>query len=183
VGEHLLLVGMMGTGKSTTGRILAARLGRPHVDTDEEVERRTGVSVREVFAAQGEPAFRRHEAAVLASVLASDVPSVVSVGGGAVLDPVNRDAMRAAGTVVWLRARPDTLAQRVGDAQDRPLLGAVSGDARRRELVRIDASRRALYDDVAMVTVDVDRLDPAAAADWVIASVGRAECDQREVHP
>ena len=170
MGEHLLLVGMMGSGKTTTARTVAERLGRPCVDTDEEIERRAGATVRDIFSSEGEAAFRRREADVLGSALASEVPSVVSVGGGAVLDAANRVALRASGTVVWLRARPDTLARRVGNADDRPLLGRVTGDDRRRELARIDEARRALYEEVATVTVDVDDLGPSAVADAVAAS-------------
>jgi shikimate kinase len=167
VGEHLLLVGMMGSGKTTTAHTVAQRLGRPCIDTDEEVERRAGTSVSDIFSSEGEAAFRRREAVVLEAALASEVPSVVSVGGGAVLDAANRAAMRASGTVVWLRARPETLAHRVGDADDRPLLGAVLGDDRGRELARIGEARRVLYEEVATVTVDVDDLGPSAVADVV----------------
>jgi shikimate kinase len=109
VAERLLLVGMMGAGKSTVARLAAARLGWAWVDTDTEVARTAGASIPDLFARHGEPAFRLEESRVLADVLRGDGPLVVSVGGGAVLDEANRAAMRAAGTVVWLRARPETL--------------------------------------------------------------------------
>jgi shikimate kinase len=174
VSEHLLLVGMMGAGKSTTGRILAERLGRPSVDTDEEVGRRAGSTVSEIFSSQGESAFRGHESEALRAALASDVASVVSVGGGAVLDPGNRAAMRASGAVVWLRARPDTLWRRVAEATDRPLLAGSTGEERRAELERIDADRRALYEGVATVVVAVDDLTPSVVADRVIVALRAA---------
>jgi shikimate kinase len=172
VGEHLLLVGMMGAGKTTTGQMVAHRLGRPYLDTDDEVERRAGAAVSEVFSSQGEGAFRRLEADVLEVALASEVPSVVSVGGGAVLDPANRAALRHSGTVVWLRARPETLGARLGDAIDRPLLAASVGDDRQLELARICADRTELYDEVATVVVDVDDLAPPDVADLVVAALG-----------
>ena len=167
MAEHLLLVGMMGAGKSTVARLVAPRLGRPLVDTDEEVERITGSSVSEIFSTRGEAAFRAEEARALATVLAGPVPSVVSVGGGVVLDPEQRTALRHGGTVVWLRARPDTLARRVGRHAHRPLLvGAEGGPAA--ALARIDAERRALYEEVADVVIDVDDLAPGAVADRVL---------------
>jgi len=167
VAEHLLLVGMMGSGKSTVARLVAGRLGRPHVDTDEEVERVAGMSVSEIFSTRGEAAFRAEEARALATVLAGAVPSVISVGGGIVLHPEPRAALRRGGTVVWLRARPETLARRVGRHAQRPLLvGAAGGPAA--ALARIDAERRALYEEVADVVIDVDDLAPGAVADRVL---------------
>jgi len=169
VAERLLLVGMMGAGKSTVGRAVASRLGWPHRDTDAEIVRRAGATVPELFAARGEPAFRRLESEVLAAVLTEPGPCVVSVGGGAVLDPGNRAALGRAGTVVWLRARPATLAGRVGSGRGRPLLGGPDGAAG--ALARIEAERRAVYAEVATAVVDVDELDTAAVADRVLAVV------------
>ena len=167
MAEHLLLVGMMGAGKSTVGRLVAARLGRPHVDTDSEVERRAGISVRAIFSTRGEESFRLEESRVLAEVLAGDVPAVVSVGGGAVLDPADRMAMHDGGTVVWLRARPETLARRVGRTDDRPLLAGAAGETTA-VLARIEAERRPLYEEVAAEVIDVDGLTATEVADRVL---------------
>ncbi|MGH9093097.1 MAG: shikimate kinase, partial [Acidimicrobiales bacterium] len=111
---RLLLVGMMGAGKTTVGRLLADRLGCAYLDSDAQVEAATGRTVPDLFETVGEPAFREAEAAALREALAGDRPVVVSVAGGAVLDPANRDLLRRSGTVVWLRAHPATLAARVG---------------------------------------------------------------------
>ena len=104
---RLLLVGMMGSGKTTVGHLAAARLGWPHLDSDAEVEQATGQSVPEIFVNQGEPAFRAAETAALVRALGVE-PVVVSVAGGAVLDPQNRQLIRESGTVVWLRADVET---------------------------------------------------------------------------
>jgi shikimate kinase len=175
VAEHLLLVGMMGAGKSTVARLVAARLGRPHVDTDVEVERVAGSTVSELFSTRGEAGFRAAESVVLTEVLARSVPAVISVGGGAVLDPSQRRALRASGPVVWLRARPDTLARRVGRGAGRPLLVARGGGPSEEPagaLARIDGERRALYEEVASVVIDVDDLTPGAVAERVVSAVG-----------
>jgi shikimate kinase len=169
--QHLLLVGMMGAGKSTVALLVARRLCRPCVDTDEEVERVVGRSVSAIFSSRGEAWFRVEESRVLAAVLGDPVPAVVSVGGGAVLDPVHRVALRAAGTVVWLRARPETLARRVGRNVDRPLLAAAAGGPAV-ALARIEAERRPLYEEVASEVIDVDDLTPDAVADRVLAVTG-----------
>ena len=157
----------MGTGKSTVGRLVATRLGRPHVDIDREVEKAAGESVSAIFSSRGEAWFRAEECRVLANALAGAVPTVVSVGGGAVLDSVNREALRHGGTVVWLRARPETLARRVGRTADRPLLAGEAGGASE-VLARIEAARRALYEEVATEVIDVDDLTARAVADQVV---------------
>ena len=114
MGNHVLLVGMMGSGKSTVGRVVAERMRRPFRDSDTDVELRTGKSVPEIFAERGEPAFRGEERAALGAALACPVPSVVAVAGGAVLDPETRRRLRSAGVVVWLDVAPHALAERVG---------------------------------------------------------------------
>jgi len=171
VPEHIVLVGMMGAGKSTVGRLLARRLGRPHVDTDRVVEQESGMSIPDLFASRGEGAFRSWESKVLADTLAGPGATVVSVGGGAVLDPDNRARLRRAGTVVWLRARPDTLARRVGRGATRPLLASDDAGAAVEVLRRIDAERRPLYEEVADVTVDVDARTLEAVTDAVARAV------------
>lgn len=143
---------MMGSGKTTVGRALARRLRRPHFDSDAQVQERTGMTVPEIFEARGEAAFRAEEAAVLAEAVASPEPAVISVAGGAVLDPANRKVLAEGGTVVWLRATVDTLSRRVGDGRGRPLLA----DDPRGALARLYEERRPLYEELADVVIDVD---------------------------
>ena len=167
---RVLLVGMMGAGKTTTGHLLAERLGWRYRDSDADVEASTGLTVPELFARDGEAAFRQAEADVLADACADPEPSVVSVAGGAVLRPDNRRLIAACGTVVWLRARPETLAARVGAGEGRPLLGDDPAEA----LERLDAVRAPLYAEVADLVIDVDELPAADVARRILAAVGAA---------
>lgn len=162
--RHLVLVGMMGSGKSTVGKRCAERLQRPLVDTDEIVEALAGASVAEVFTRDGEAAFRELERQAVADACAAPEPTVIAAGGGAVLDADNRARLRAAGLVVWLQASPAQLAVRVGDARTRPLLhnGAAS------TLERLDSLRRPAYEAAAHEVVDTSGLAINAVVDAVL---------------
>lgn len=162
---RILLIGMMGAGKSTVGRLLAERLSCAYLDSDAQVEAATGRSVVELFEKVGERGFREAESKALADALSSPGPLVVSVAGGAVLDPANRAMIREAGTVVWLRADPATLADRLGEGSGRPL---IAGDPAG-ELGRLDRVRRPLYAELADMVIDVDHLPAATVADRVLA--------------
>lgn len=164
---RILLVGMMGAGKTTVGRALAQRFGWPYLDSDEEVRRRTGRTVPQIFAELGEAAFRAEESAVLAEACASPHPVVVSVAGGAVLDPGNRELLARSGQVVWLRASLATLTQRVGDGRTRPLLGDDPAAA----LARLYPERARIYEEVAAVVVDVDGVPTDRVVDRVAQAV------------
>jgi shikimate kinase len=170
----LVLVGMMGAGKSTVARLTAKRLGWGWVDIDSEVARTGNASVADLFARHGEAHFRQEEARALKAVLRRDEPLVISVGGGAVLDQGNRNALREAGTVVWLRALPETLIKRVHDGAGRPLLVGDTTEERTETLRRLDGERRALYAEVADEIVDVDWLSTQNVVERVLASVGPA---------
>lgn len=164
---RVLLIGMMGAGKTTTGRLLAQRLHWPYLDSDEEIERQTGKTVPEIWKDQGEPAFRVEESRVLAQACSSDGPVVVSVAGGAVLDPANRDLIRRSGLVVWLRADVATLAGRVGSGAGRPLLEEGAAAA----LDRLLKQRAPIYEKLADVTFDVDRLSPPQVVERIVEAV------------
>jgi shikimate kinase len=164
------LVGMMGAGKSTVGALLARRLGRPFVDSDEEVERAAGRSVAEIFASDGEAAFRRLEREVVESHLGE--AAVVALGGGAIADAGLRAAVAASGTLVYLRAEEATLLRRLGDCETRPLLaGGDAGERRARLRALLDA-RRETYES-ADVVVATDGLEPAAVAEAVARALER----------
>jgi shikimate kinase len=154
------LVGMPGSGKSTVGKELAGRLGVPFVDLDAEIERREGRSVPEIFASQGEAAFRALEAAELVRAGAQD-PSVVACGGGVVLEPANRITLRNTGTCVFLDVPLEELRRRVRPAADRPLI------QREGDLERLRESREPLYREFAAHVVD-GRGDPDVVAEAIV---------------
>jgi shikimate kinase len=159
---------MMGAGKTSVGRRVARQLGREFLDSDDQVEARTGRTVREIFESDGEPAFRALETEALAAALQRSEPVVVAAAGGVVLNAENRRLLRQAGTVVWLHADPSVLAGRVGSSDHRPLLG----DDPAGVLARMERERAALYREVADHIVDVGErsLDGAVAAVLEVAT-------------
>jgi shikimate kinase len=169
--SHLVLVGLMGSGKTTVGRRCADKLGRRFVDTDELVVTLAGMPVPEIFAIHGEAAFRSFEKEAVADIAASPEPLVVATGGGAALDPDNRRRLRAAGVVIWLRASVDALVRRVGDDSNRPLL---AGDPRG-ALTRLDAARAGAYDAIAHLDVDTTDRDIDAVVTAVLDAYADAE--------
>jgi shikimate kinase len=168
----VFLVGMMGVGKTTAGRLLAELLGWDHVDSDDEVVRVAGRPFVELWDAGGEAGFRRLEAEVVADLAARPGHAVVALGGGAVLDPRTREAIKSAGLVVWLRADPDTLTKRVGDGGGRPLLRSGPAQALR----HLSETRAPVYEGVADLTFDVDRMNPREVAREIASAVRRAPC-------
>lgn len=161
----IVLVGAPGSGKSTVGALVANRLGVEFVDVDAVIEARAGKSVAEIFADDGEPAFRAVEEHTTQELLASPGVGVLSLGGGAVTSPSIRTAL-AGHRVIWLKVSAAEAARRVGFNEARPLLlGNVRG-----QLVRLLAERAPLYAAVASETVDTDHTDPADLAARVLGS-------------
>jgi shikimate kinase len=154
------LVGMPGSGKSTVGGEVAGRLGVPFVDLDAEIERRSGESVPDIFAREGEAGFRVLEARELVDASRND-PSVVACGGGVVLEPANRITLRNTGTCVYLDVPLAVLQDRVRPAADRPLIRS-DGD-----LARLLAEREPLYREFAAHVVDGSG-PPGEVADAIV---------------
>jgi len=165
--RHVVLVGMMGSGKTTVGSRLARRLDRRFVDSDDQVERRTGRTVRQIFEQDGEAAFRLHESEAIAEALASEEPAVIAAAGGTVLDEKNRRLMRECGVVVWLRAEPATLAERAVRGDHRPLLA----DEPAMVIHRLAGERHDLYTDVAHHVVEVGDRRPDEVVDAVLEAL------------
>ncbi len=158
---HVVLVGMMGVGKTTVGRRVAAGLHRAFVDGDHELEGRSGRSVARWFAEDGEAGFRAAEAEVLADLLDRPAPSVVATGGGVVTVEASRIRLsRPDALVVWLRAEPAFLLSRAKQRPGRPLL---AGDDPLGALTRLCAERAPWYEQVADLTIDVAPVYAAGA--------------------
>ena len=132
----VVLVGLMGAGKTRVGRRLAEKLGLPFLDTDQEIEAETGKMIAELFAQIGEPAFRDGERRMIARLLQGPA-KIVATGGGAFMDPRTRDTIRERGLSVWLRADLDTLVARTARSQKRPLLQGVDRPAKLAELMAL----------------------------------------------
>ena len=132
----IILVGLMGAGKTRVGRRLAERLGLPFVDTDHEIEAKNGMTISELFTRIGETAFREGERRTIASLMGQSA-SVIATGGGAFIDPRTRAAMLESGLVVWLRADLDTLVARTARSNKRPLLNGVDREAKLAELMAL----------------------------------------------
>ena len=165
-GRSIVLVGIMGAGKTSIGRRLAARLGMPFLDADAEIEAAAGCTVSELFARYGEPAFRDGERRVIHRLLSAE-PLVLALGGGAFLDPTTRATVRREGVSVWLRCKLPTLVRRVAGRDHRPLLA--NGDAAE-ILDRLMRVRHPIYAE-ADIVVDCGDESPDTTTGRVLDAV------------
>ncbi len=159
----VVLVGFMGAGKSTVGRLLAQRLGVPFADSDDVIGQRAGRPPREIFATQGEAAFRALERDVVRELVSAGGAGVVALGGGAVEDPSTREVLRQA-RVVYLEVSFARVLARVGRDPGRPVLA-------RPDLPEVFAARQSAYRAVADVTVATDALAPPQVAERVLTAL------------
>ena len=162
----IVLIGPMGSGKTTVGGLVAERLGSAVRDTDHDVEATTGREISEIFVDDGEAAFRALERAAVAEALATH-DGVLALGGGAVLDPDTRDLL-AGHDVVFLRVGLSDAVKRVGLGTSRPLL---LGNVRGRIKTLLD-ERTPVYESVATLTVETDGREPQEVADEIVAALG-----------
>ncbi|MGZ5873323.1 MAG: shikimate kinase [Bradyrhizobium sp.] len=140
-GRSVVLVGMMGAGKSTIGRRLSTRLGLPFLDADAEIEAAAGMSIPDIFESRGEPDFRDGEARVIARLLDSG-PAVLATGGGAFMREETRDRIRDKAVSIWLKADADIIMRRVKRRSDRPLLQTADPEA---TVERLISQREPIY--------------------------------------
>lgn len=160
----IVVVGAPGSGKSTVGRLLAERLGLPFTDVDTVIEQRAGKPIAEIFADDGERAFRELETATTLELLAG--PGVLSLGGGAVTSARIRESL-SGHRVIWLKVSAGAAAKRVGLNTARPLLlGNVRG-----KLIKLMAERQPLYAEVATETVDTDDHEAGTVVELILAAV------------
>lgn len=164
--EHLVLIGLMGSGKSTVGRIVAARLGRPLADSDAIIEARTGETVKQIREEQGTEAMRRHEADALFDALARSEPHVIAAAAGVVTDAADRARLAGSGAfVVWLDGPPEVLGPRAAGGVHRPFLD----DDPVGTLRTMRDLRAPWYREVADRVVPIGRLTPDEIADRVLS--------------
>ena len=174
---HLYLVGYRGSGKTTLAKCLSEQLGIPWFDSDIEVERAEGFSIREIFDRHGETGFRDREVAAIERL--SQRPSaVIALGGGAILRPKNRQTISGTGVCVWLNAQPSELAKRIhGDmttAQRRPALTGLSSYD---EIVSLLARREPLYQEVSQLKIETDQ-EPLESIAQRVAAWYQKQCNE-----
>jgi len=166
------LVGMMGAGKTTVGRALAERLRWRFVDTDAEIEERAGCTVAEIFATEGEAAFRERERRAVEALAGEE--AVVALGGGAIAQPEVRAKVAGTGTLVYLRAEPETLAARLGPADERPLLAGRGPRERLERLRELLLEREPAYAS-ATLTVETDGATPEQVMERIACFLSSGE--------
>ncbi|MWC26769.1 shikimate kinase [Paenibacillus sp. MMS18-CY102] len=163
MADKIVLVGFMGTGKSTVSRLLAEQLGWRRIDSDEEIVRVTGKAIKDLFAEGGEAHFRNIESETLCAILQAGTPAVIATGGGAVLREENRSAMLSQSLVVALKADESHIVERVSSDTSRPLLqGDTAANVR-----RLLDERRTAY-DFAPLIIDTTGLTPDAVCKIIL---------------
>lgn len=170
-GAHIFLVGFMGAGKSTVGRLIADRLGLPFIDLDERITVGAAASASEIFERHGEARFREIESEALLA-LDGAPPSVVACGGGIVVRAENRSVLKRLGTVVYLQVSAGEAIARIGDVSSRPLLAGPGGAIAATALL---SARESLYASVADVTVDTTGAEAGDVAASVLAALDVAQ--------
>lgn len=180
--QNIFLVGLMGAGKTTVGRALARKLNKQFIDSDHEIEARTGVSIPLIFEIEGEASFRQREAEVIRDLTAQS-GIVLATGGGAILKPENRACLKAGGIVIYLRASIDSILQRTSRDKSRPLLQTADPRQRLEQLAR---EREPYYREVADFVIETGRPNVQSLVQSIIARLDtiqeQAE-DQPTSHP
>jgi 3-dehydroquinate synthase len=177
--DNIFLVGLMGAGKTTIGRLLARKLGKRFVDSDHEVEARTGASIPLIFEIEGEASFRRREADMIRE-LTGQHGIVLATGGGAVLNPATRALLAERGTVIYLRASVGSILQRTSHDRNRPLLRTADP---RRKLEELTAQREPLYREVADLVIDTGRPNVQSMVGTILEQMAALEAARERKRP
>jgi shikimate kinase len=167
--DRFFLIGPMGAGKTAIGKELARQLRLDFLDADQEIERRTGVDIPLIFEKEGEAGFRRREREIIAELTQRE-RVVLATGGGAVLDPANREALQSRGFVIYLKASLDAQAARTAQNRNRPLLQTEDPQARLKQLFEL---RAPLYEGLAQLTMDTDSGQVKQITQRIIDELGR----------
>lgn len=175
VSRNIFLIGLMGAGKTTVGRALAKKLHRRFIDTDHEIEARTGASIPLIFEIEGEEGFRQRETEAIRDLTAQQ-GIVLATGGGAILKPENRQCLKAGGVVIYLRASISSILQRTSHDKNRPLLQTADPRARLEELARV---REPLYLEVADLVVETGRPNVQSLVQTILAELERLEAAEQ----
>ena len=172
--RSIVLVGLMGSGKSAIGRRLAARIGMKFVDADSEIEEAAGLAINDIFEVHGEEAFRDGERRVIARLLLSEPPHVLATGGGAFMDGETRKSIKARAFSVWLRADFDVLLRRVSRRDNRPLLKVENKEDVLRQLIE---ERYPIYEEADIIVQSEDGPHEETVNE-VIAALKRLTADE-----
>ena len=166
--RSIVLIGMMGAGKSTVGAVLQRRTGIPCIDLDDVMEEKAGASIAEIFTREGESGFRDLESKILADVPTS-LRAIIVTGGGIVQRPENQAKLRQLGTIVWLDADPEILFARATENRLRPLLA--SAEDPKKTFTELLLKRRPIYQQLARLRIDTNGLSQVEAADKVLREI------------
>ena len=169
MNQNIFLVGLMGAGKTTVGRALAKKLNRRFIDSDQEIEARTGASISWIFEIEGEASFRQREAEVIRDLAALD-DIVLATGGGAILKPENRQCLKSHGTVIYLRASVGSILQRTSHDKSRPLLQTADPRAKIEQLLQ---EREPLYMEVADIIIETGRPNVQSLVQAILVELER----------
>ena len=162
MNKHIYLIGYMGTGKTSVGKLLSERLNLPLLEMDEILSERFGMTINEIFDAFGEAAFRSAESDLLLEISTLENPSVVSCGGGVVLNDKNQEILRESGITVLLQAKPQEIYNRLKNNNDRPL---ISGSNKLEKISKIYEERLPIYEEAAEIIIDTDNKTPEEIVD------------------
>lgn len=169
MADCIILIGFMGAGKSTVGKLLASRLQYEFLDTDELIKEKFKMSIPEIFEKFGEEYFRKGEKEVIKSI-PLDTKAVIACGGGSVIDPDNVECLKKLGKIIYLKAKPETLAMRVSGNHDRPLLES-DGQAVIDKIISLIEKREKIYSECCDESIDTDEYNAKKTVEILIGIV------------